>query len=256
MYNHVMPKMSAATSQKLLALNTTFYEDNAKSFSLTRYAIQPGVRGLLPQMLKAKAILDLGCGNGNLALSLDKANFMGSYFGVDNSQGLIDDAIATREQSVNHKTNYQFQVVDLAKTPWQIASDQHLFDIIVSYATLHHIPGLSFQQAFFYQDSNLLDSNGTFILSCWQPLNSPRLTKRVLSWQTLDIDPNELSDGDLLLDWRADEQSETHNLRYVHQFTPDKLKSLGEATGLILKETFYSDGKEGNLGLYQIWQKP
>jgi len=256
MYNHVMPKMSAATSQKLLALNIAFYEDNAKSFSSTRYAIQPGVRGLLPQMIIAKTILDLGCGNGNLALALDKVGFTGTYLGVDNSQGLIESAIATKEININQKKHYQFQVIDLGITPWQIASDQHHFDMVVSYATLHHIPGLSLQKAFFDQVSNSLKPEGTLVLSCWQPLNSPRLTKRVLSWQTLDIDPNELSDGDLLLDWRADEQSETQNLRYVHQFTPDKLKSLGEATGLILKETFYSDGKEGNLGLYQIWQKP
>ena len=80
--------------------------------------------------------------------------------------------------------------------------------------------------------------------------------ERVQNWDVLDIDPNELSESDLVLDWRADDQCVTQNLRYVHQFTPEKLKSLGETAGLILKETFYSDGKEGNLGLYQIWQKP
>ena len=248
--------MSTTTSQKLLNLNTAFYEDNAKSFSSTRYAIQPGVRALLPEMLKAEKILDLGCGNGNLALALDNAGFSGSYLGVDNSQGLIGNAIAIKEKSTNQKERYQFQGIDLGKTPWAIASTQSQFDTIVSYATLHHIPGFSLQQAFFCQAASLLKAKGSFILSCWQPLNSPRLAKRVLSWQTLNIDPNELDEGDLLLDWRADDQAETQKLRYVHQFSKEKLKCLGETAGLILKETFYSDGKEGNLGLYQIWQKP
>ncbi len=84
MYNHVMPKMSPKTSRKLLALNKNFYENNAQSFSSTRYAIQPGVRSLLPSMLTARTILDLGCGNGNLALALDKAGFCHEYFGVIN----------------------------------------------------------------------------------------------------------------------------------------------------------------------------
>ena len=251
-----MPKMRPETSQKLLALNKSFYENNAQSFSSTRYAIQPGVRSLLPSMLTARTILDLGCGNGNLALALDKAGFCHEYFGVDNSQGLIDDAISARDKRIAERARYTFQVLDLGQTPWQKAADRRQFDMIVSFATLHHIPGLRLQREFFMQAASLLETNGTFIISCWQPLNSPRLAKRVQNWDVLDIDPNELSESDLVLDWRADDQCETQNWRYVHQFTPEKLKSLGETAGLIFKETFYSDGKEGNLGLYQVWQKP
>ncbi len=250
-----MPKMSALTARKLIELNRQFYEENAKSFSSTRYAIQPGVRRLLPLLMRAGNILDLGCGNGNLALALNKAGFMGHYLGVDNSLSLIDDAIVSLQSENEETCRYFFHAVDLGQTPWQMPSKTPRFEIIVSYATLHHIPGLSSQQEFFIQVNRFLETNGIFILSCWQPLNSPRFVKRLQNWQLLNIAPDELSDGDLLLDWRADDQSETQNLRYVHQFTAQKLKSLGETAGLILKETFYSDGKEGNLGLYQIWQK-
>ena len=41
----------------------------------------------------------------------------------------------------------------------------------------------------------------------------------------------------------------------MHEFCEDELKSLGEAVSLTPDGTFYSDGAEGNLALYQTWTK-
>jgi SAM-dependent methyltransferase len=251
-----MPKMSPETAQKLIELNRVFYEDNAKSFSSTRYAIQPGVQLLMPKMLLAKSILDLGCGNGNLALALHNLGFTGNYLGVDNSLGLIDHALATLPTATENNAPYRFLALDLGQTPWQLPKNGQKFDLVVSYATLHHIPGLSLQMQFFNNIKELLEDSGKLIISCWQPLNSPRLAARVQDWSIVDIEPNELSEGDLLLDWRADDSPDKQRLRYVHQFSPEKLEQLGNQAGLRLQESFFSDGKEGRLGFYQIWQKP
>lgn len=247
--------MTPQTAKKLIKLNRVFYEDNAKSFSSTRYAIQPGVRLLLPTMLQARSILDLGCGNGNLALALQKAGFKGNYLGTDNSAGLISVARATLSATTRVE-QYDFESLNLGATPWPIQKNGQKYDLVVSFATLHHIPGLALQNQFFENAAECLVDGGQLIISCWQPLNSPRLRARVLDWAITDINPSELSEGDLLLDWRADENPDKQRLRYVHQFTPQALESLGTSVGLALQKTFFSDGKEGKLGLYQIWQKP
>ncbi len=80
---------------------------------------------------------------------------------------------------------------------------------------------------------------------------SPRLRARIMSWETVDIEDDELETGDYLLDWRRGGKG----LRYVHLFNETELKGLADETGFEIIETFYSDGEGGRLGLYQVWEK-
>ena len=70
------------------------------------------------------------------------------------------------------------------------------------------------------------------------------------------IDADDVEDGDVLLDWKA-EQATTQNIgyRYVHIFQQEELTELAEQNGFSINTSYYSDGKEGNIGLYQIWEK-
>lgn len=86
-------------------------------------------------------------------------------------------------------------------------------------------------------------------------LGNERLKKRLIPWKPISVENEFLGENDLLMDWRAD-PGKPAKLRYVHNFTPSELRALGESQGLVLQEEFFSDGKEGNLGLYQVWQKP
>jgi hypothetical protein len=95
-----------------------------------------------------------------------------------------------------------------------------------------------------------VSNTGRVALSVWQWQNSPRLKKRVVPWSTVNIDPEDLDDGDVLLDWRA---GKTIGYRYVHTFSEDSLSILAKKAGFKVIESFYSDGKEGNLALYQLW---
>jgi hypothetical protein len=61
----------------------------------------------------------------------------------------------------------------------------------------------------------------------------------------------EVDEGDYLLDWR----SGGAGLRYVHHFSEGELAALAESSGFEIVDTFYSDGKEGNLSIYQVWRK-
>jgi hypothetical protein len=65
------------------------------------------------------------------------------------------------------------------------------------------------------------------------------------------LDPHDLDAGDVLLDWRAGEHP---GLRYVHTFSQDSLSVLAAQAGFTVRQTFYADGKSGDLALYQVWQ--
>ena len=97
----------------------------------------------------------------------------------------------------------------------------------------------------------LLAEDGRFIHSNWQFLNSPRLRQRVRKWGEAGLTEADVDEGDYLLDWR----SGGTGLRYVHHFNENELATLAESSGFSILETFYSDGKEGDLAFYQIWKK-
>lgn len=241
--------MRPETVTKLLDLNREFYQRCADSFSKSRYRVQPGVRKLLPELSKSGAILDVGCGNGNLIKVLNKTGFAGSYHGIDFSPDLLDFS-STGEQA-------KFSVADLSSPSWAHPFEAHSFDALTCFAVLHHLPGKSLQTQIFHQFSQLLKPSAKLILSVWQPLNSERLSKRVLPWQTIGLDPSDLdSPCDLLLDWHAKTTQSAPAYRYVHQYTAAELDALAGSAGLRKVTEWLDDGRQGNLALYQIWQLP
>ena len=61
----------------------------------------------------------------------------------------------------------------------------------------------------------LLRTGGQFIHSEWQFMKSEKLKERIQPWEDAGLSPEEVEDGDYLLDWR----SGGRGLRYVHHFT-------------------------------------
>ncbi|HEY3476840.1 MAG TPA: hypothetical protein VGK56_19640 [Anaerolineales bacterium] len=55
---------------RLIEINREFYTRFGEAFSATRHRIQPGVRRVLEMLQGDESILDLGCGNGELARAL------------------------------------------------------------------------------------------------------------------------------------------------------------------------------------------
>ncbi len=108
---------------------------------------------------------------------------------------------------------------------------------------------LSTQPAIHHSQFSIHNSP-LFILSNWQFLNSPRWRARVQPWETVGLSPGDVGPDDYLLDWRRGGTG----YRYVHHFSEGELAALAAETGFRVVETFYSDGKEGNLGLYSVWE--
>ncbi|GAB4503080.1 MAG: hypothetical protein Fur0043_00720 [Anaerolineales bacterium] len=241
--------MKADIVKRLLELNRRFYTDFGPSFSATRSRIQPGVRRILDLIEGDETLLDLGCGNGGLARALAKNGHRAAYLGLDFSLPLLSDA-----GSLPLGFPAVFWEVDLAQLPvigHQLSINSEPFSVITAFAVLHHIPGQRLRQQILASVHELLAPGGRYIHSNWQFLNSPRLRKRIRPWREIGLAQEDVDRGDYLLDWRAGGRG----LRYVHHFDERELTRLAASTGFEIAQTFYSDGKEGNLALYQIWGK-
>ena len=240
--------MKPEIAQRLINLNRQFYTDFGDSFSATRGRIQPGVRRILDSLNGDETILDLGCGNGELARTLARDGHRGAYLGLDFSLPLLSDA-----ESVPEGFQAAFREADLTRLSdisSQLSVSFHV-SLSTSFATLHHIPSDEIRLEILNTVHELLPPGGRFIHSNWQFLNSARLRQRVQKWSAAGLTEKDVDENDYLLDWR----SGGTGLRYVHHFNEDELAVLAESSGFQIVETFYSDGKEGNLAVYQTWQK-
>jgi tRNA (uracil-5-)-methyltransferase TRM9 len=241
--------MKNEVQNKLLEINQQFYDHYSRSFSATRNRAQPGVQRLIKRMDHAASILDVGCGNGTLAQSLAASGFAGRYLGLDMSEDLLADAAKGLEGS--ETGSYQFLQADIADPDWVESIPGGQFDWLVAFAVLHHIPGQSLRERIVADFARLVSPESRVAISVWQWQNSPRLQKRVLPWSAVGLNPDRLDPGDVLMDWRA---GETIGMRYVHTFDESELSELAQSAGFQVQQSFYSDGKPGNLALYQVWQ--
>jgi tRNA (uracil-5-)-methyltransferase TRM9 len=241
--------MNADTLARLLALNKQFYQTFGREFSSTRLRLQPGVLRILDTLKGNESLLDLGCGNGELARERMRRGQAGPYVGLDFSQPLLEVARHGWEDAPT-----TFLRADLASADWtkrMLTPIRQSFDLVTAFAVLHHIPGTNLRLQLMQKVHDLLQPGGHFIHSEWQFLNSDKLKGRVQPWQEIGLSEQDVDPGDYLLDWR----SGGRGLRYVHHFTEAELESLAEASRFRVSSGFLSDGDNGQLGLYQTWEK-
>jgi 2-polyprenyl-3-methyl-5-hydroxy-6-metoxy-1,4-benzoquinol methylase len=245
--------MRDAVIDQLLALNKQFYQTFALEFAATRERLQPGVVRALNTFPPDASVLDMGCGIGELANELADRSHHGIYLGLDSSSNLISIA---RERC--RYSNAQFQLVDFADPSWteiiKILTKgprKGLFDRVLAFAVLHHIPSHALRGRFIQDIVDHLAPNGQFWHSNWNFMISTRFRDRIVPWRDVGIDDDDIEEGDYLLDWRRG----GYGLRYVHHFDEAELHELADATGFHIIETFYSDGEGGRLGLYQVWER-
>ena len=238
------PKIAA----QIIALNSEFYQTFASNFAATRMRLQPGVLRILEDVSPDANILDLGCGNGELARELVRRKHRGSYLGLDFSSELLDLA----QRGIAGYENFRFAQVDLSDPGWHspFTIPHSTFTIITAFAVLHHLPGRGLRLQTLKNMRGLLQAQGRFIHSNWQFLNSAKLRARIQPWNEIGLTDASVDPGDYLLDWRQGGRG----LRYVHHFSEAELASLAEEAGFETIDSFLSDGEGGNLGLYQVWE--
>ncbi|MFZ2097835.1 MAG: class I SAM-dependent methyltransferase [Anaerolineales bacterium] len=236
--------VNPTTISRLLDLNRQFYQTFALPFSSTRLRLQPGVQRILESISPTENLLDLGCGNGELARRLVKNGYKGNYTGLDFSSALLEQA------KTGLPSNFRFLQADLSAKDWDAPVSANHYATILAFAVLHHLPGEDLRFQVLSKVRSLLSPGGRFTHSEWLFLNSPRLVARIQPWEAIGLSAIDVDPGDYLLDWR---QGGT-GLRYVHHFSEHELAQLAEATSFEITGSFLSDGKNGRLGLYQVWR--
>ncbi len=237
--------MKPDAERKLISINHQFYQTFAAHFSETRGRLQPGVQRILQDIPQDASVLDLGCGNGELASQLVESGFEGQYLGLDFSLELLEHAV----DKLGENEHVQFDRADLADPSWDLSLPDHNFDLALAFAVLHHLPGEVLRARLCRQVHGLLKPGGRFTHSNWQFLNSERLRQRIHPWSEVGLADEDVDEGDYLLDWRRGGLG----LRYAHHFSADELTRLAGSTGFEVEKTFWSDGSTGDLGLYQVW---
>ncbi len=245
--------MDSNTVTKIIELNQQFYQTFALQFSQTRQRLQPGVRRIMESLPPAARLLDLGCGNGELARQLARRGYRGTYFGLDFSSRLLQEAQGTLPDGLQTAGGLQiaFRQADLSQPGWDQDLPGAPYDLILAFAVLHHLPGHALRRQLLIKAGNLLVAQGRLIHSEWQFLNSSRLAARVQPWESAGLRPDQVDPDDYLMDWRQGGIGR----RYVHHFTLEELDLLAAEAGFKILDTFYSDGEGGRLGLYQTWER-
>lgn len=256
--------MDPNTADLLIELNLQFYQNLAGSFSETRRRLQPGVARLLEGFSPQADILDLGCGNAELWRALAARGHCAVYLGLDFSLPLLE----TRERSGKElllsgyplssqriatacsENQACFIEADLIKNDWETLLINWRFPLILAFALLHHVPGESNRLLLLEKIHQLLAPGGVLCLSVWQFLSSPRLRSRIQPWEKVGLQPDQVDPEDYLLDWKHG----GYGLRYVHHFSEAELFQLASATDFRVRESFSSDGENGKLSLYQVWE--
>jgi SAM-dependent methyltransferase len=238
--------MDESVVERLLALNREFYATFAGSFAASRPASDPALVSILPHIPEGASVLDVGCGNGRLALLLDQGRPGAMYVGVDAVEELVQEARikAGRIEAITA----EFYVLDVSRRGWAGRLCGAPFDRVVALAVLHHLPGFDLRARVLREIGCLLAPDGLLICSAWQFLASERMRRKLVDWAEADIAESALEPGDYLLDWKRGGRG----LRYCHLVDEAELVRLAGAGGLRVRETFRAGGREGNLSLYAV----
>ena len=124
------------------------------------------------------------------------------------------------------------------------------YDAVVSLAVLHHIPAAANRAAFLARCAALLPPARPLILTTWQFMASERLRRRLTSWEKTGIAVEDLEPGDYLVGWGEG----SPGARYCASIEEGALINMAAGAGLDVVEMFYSDGHEGRLNLYAVFE--
>ncbi len=114
---------------------------------------------------KAKKVLDIGCGNGDLLIELRRKGFDKELTGVELSKGMLKNGIKTNN---NESLGINFVVGDAQKLPF----DDNYFDIIIAKHMLYHLEDINKGVSEFYR---CLKPGGELIITLNSEKNKPKL---------------------------------------------------------------------------------
>jgi len=250
----IIPGVDAATRRLLDAVNRRFYAEHASEFSATRGHPWPGwsrvIQALPVPADRPLRVLDVGCGNGRLAMFLAE-RWPGAleYTGVDSSSPLLEEA---RRRNRLH-TWVHFLDADFVTQPPDSALPSGRFDCVAVFGVLHHVPGFERRRALLEAGAARLAAGGHLCVSLWRFLESERLRSRLLDWSEagVPVDRQQLEPGDHLLRWGDDRKA----FRFCHHVGDAEWARLVRGLPLRERTAFDADGASGQSNRYAILER-
>lgn len=230
--------MDPIVAQQLIDLNRRFYEEQAAAFAASRTAPLPGGERLLAYVPSDSALLDVGCGNAQLAVALDRLGRCVRYVGVDSSRALL--MYARQATAALSTVTARFLELDVLAPGWTEAVPGRPYTVAAALALLHHVPGRALRLNLLRDLASCVVPDGILLLSTWQFLRSPRLRRRLVPWERVGLRASDVGPEDYLLDWRRGGEG----LRYCAWLDESRLRDLAETVGLTVVEMFTA-GPEG-----------
>ena len=161
-----------------------------------------------------------------------------AYLGVDFSPALLSQ----REQPAE----FRLLELDFSRDGWSRGLPGGPFDTVLCFSVLHHLAGDLRRRRFLDEMAGLLRPEGRWAISVWQVLHRERFRRRRRQWSEIGLSADQVDEGDLLLDWKHGA------LRYVHHFEEPELRAHCIDAGLVVDESWRSDGDSDDLGLYLV----
>ncbi len=239
-------------------MNLKFYETVAENFNRSRQYFWQGWQKLEPllknlEQKQGKAnVFDVGCGNARLAEFLDELHLEFSYVGLENNAALIKHARKRLKRlNINHKLIEFDLIKGLISGELKQKIDQK-FNLITAFGLIHHIPGFKLRVKLLQQLAELLNTDGSLVITAWQFAADDRFKNRMVKPETIGFKPADLEKNDYILDWKKGKRA----FRYCHFVKEEEVKRLNEhVPELSLEKTYYADGKSGELNRYLIFKK-
>lgn len=215
------------------------YNHIAEDFSRTRSKPAHEINYLAHEIKPGDSILDLGCGNGRLALAFQQ-KYQNSihYIGVDNSEEFLK--IAQKQH-----TNYKFKEGDLLNIPLQDKSINTIFCL----RTFHHLPTNALRLAALKEMKRVLKPDGKIVLSVWHLWKKENMNLFLKAFLKTIFTLGNTHLNDLMVPWGKKQR------RYYHAFTASELIRLIKKSRLHLQEHFYKSSGGNNQDLTVICQK-
>ncbi len=260
--------MNIETARKLRDITSSFYRENASSFSSTRHASWAGWSRCLDAMgfdtasvagqsyRKALCVLDVACGNGRFFRFLQGAlpDAEVEYYAVDDCEQLALEGLASDADNV------AFQKLDvvsrLIEGSIEHAIEAPPVDIAVCFGFFHHVPGSKARTALLRTLVDSVCPGGYVAVSLWQFAKSPELAAKAVETTAkarAEFGLPVLDKGDYLLGW----QNRPHAYRYCHTFSDEEVARLvcavSDKTQLVAR--FEADGRTGALNSYLVFRR-
>ena len=230
--------MKREFAEYLLSKTKADYNLISEEFSRTRENVWEEIKFLFYDYLVAgEKVLDLGCGNARY-YELFK-NKQVSYFGIDNSEKLIEIARKKYPEA-------KFQVGDALDLPFP----NNYFDKIYSIAVFHHIPSRDLRMQFLNESRRVLKQGGIIILTVWKFHEPKEIFLRIRYTLLKLLGLTKLDFKDILEPWGKQAK------RYYHWFSEKELRKEVSAAGFKIKETGVTKNKKGNRqNIYLVAEK-